>query len=186
MKRYFYIIISIIVLSIMPAMGSPDNEPPPAILKIGENEQISGISSYCWFESGSGSCADMIGTITEKEPLLASSPFTANLRLPLPPQELQINVFRVTADDEIKRVPDGFRFRTWNTEGNYSRLPLERDPDINISLEPGLYVLEASAGWKQKGEVTYSFLIDVQDNSAGVRVKCANSVWSAIVCLLGR
>ena len=137
--------------------------PPPAILTVDGKEQTAGIGSYCWNEIGKGVCADMIGTITAKEPLPVSSPFTAHLRLPLeaPPQELQLNIIRVTDDDEIRTGTDDFR--AWHVKGgNYSRLPLERESDINLSLESGLYVLQVNAGWKEKGSVVYGFLLKVQ------------------------
>ncbi|VVB92507.1 Uncharacterised protein [uncultured archaeon] len=168
MNKYFNIAIAIIVLSILAggAVAIPDTEPPSAVLKIGTNEQISGIGSYCWSESGKSICADMIGIITAKEPLLTSSPFTVHFSLPLqePPQELQLNIVRVTNDDEIKRAPNSSR--AWYAKWNYSKLPLERESDINLSLEPGLYVLNVFARWKEKGDVTYGFLIEVQGTGA--------------------
>lgn len=84
-------------------------KPPPAILKLDGKQQVSGIGSYCWNGLFNSVCADYAGIPTSDEPLPASSPFTVHLSLPLkePPQELQINVFRVTDDDRIKSGLNG-------------------------------------------------------------------------------
>ena len=143
-------------------------KPPPALLKVDGNEQISGIGSYCWNEadkvlgmtmSSTSVCADYEGIHTPVEPLPASSPFTAHLSLPLkePPEELQLNVIRVTDEDEI--IQSFANDRAWHITrtGNYSNLTLERESDINLSLEPGLYVLEVYPRWKEKGSVAMVF-----------------------------
>lgn len=143
-------------------------KPPPAILKLDGKEQVSGIGSYCWNGVFSSLCADYVGPQTPDEPLPAISPFTAHLSLPLEeiPQELHINVFRVTDDDEIELGANGSR--SWHIkeenmqQGNYSTLTPERESDINLSLEPGLYILQVYPIWKEKGSVSYGFLLTVQ------------------------
>ena len=148
-------------------------KPPPAILKLDGKEQISGIGSYCWNEVSSSSCADYNGIPTSDEPLPVSSPFTVHLSLPLkePPRELQINVIRVTDDDKIKSGLNGsfmWQVKGENMqEGNYSNLIPESESDINLSLEPGLFVLEVYPSWKEKGSVSYGFLIEVRANGTG-------------------
>lgn len=142
-------------------------KPPSAILKVDGKEQISGIGSYCWNEAWKSVCADYIGIPTSDEPLPVSSPFTVHLSLPLKelPQELQINVIRVTDDDKIKSSLNGsfiWQVKGENMqEGNYSNLTPESDSDINLSLESGLYVLEVFPRWKEKGSVSYGFLLKV-------------------------
>jgi len=143
-------------------------KPPSAILKVDGKEQISGIGSYCWNEAWKSVCADYIGIPTSDEPLPVSSPFTVHLSLPLnePPQELQINVIRVTDDDKIKSSLNGsfiWQVKGENLqEGNYSNLAPESESDINLSLESGLYLLEVFPRWKEKGSVSYGFLLKVQ------------------------
>jgi len=80
--------------------------------------------------------------------LLTLSPFTAHLILPLQelPEELGFSTTRVTDDDELKKAVNDVR--AWRFEGNgrnWYKLPPEREPDINLSLEPGLYVLNVGA-----------------------------------------
>lgn len=143
-------------------------EPPPAILKIDGKEQISGIGSYCWKGTWKALCVDYAGIPTAQEPLLASSPFTAHLRLAIqePPYELQFNVIQVTEQDELN-----FSARDWRwwrfKEGKRFTRPLERESDIELSLEPGLYVLSIDAWWKEKGSASYGFLVKVQANGMG-------------------
>ncbi|MDJ1423171.1 MAG: hypothetical protein M5U10_14810 [Candidatus Methanoperedens sp.] len=141
-------------------------EPPPAILKIDGKEQISGIGSYCWKGTWNALCVDMIGIPTVQEPLIASSPFTAHLRLPLqePPSELQFNIIQVTEQDELNLSARDWRWwNIWELQGKRLTPPLERESDIELSLEPGLYVLNIEA-WLEKGSVSYGFLVEVQSN----------------------
>ncbi len=96
MKKYFNIVINIVIVILIMGMfaGSAGAvQPPLAVLKIGGNEQTSGIGSYCWEETGKGVCADMIGIITPKEPLPASSHFTAHLCLSF--QEIPKEEYRI-------------------------------------------------------------------------------------------
>jgi hypothetical protein len=173
-KRTKFGILGIIILTlifiviVVYLFPHKDIIPPPASLKINGIEQTSGIGSYCWFETWKGLCADYSGIPTPDEPLPAISPFTVHLSLPLkePPQELEINVIPVTEDDKIKSYQNGSFM--WHPEGekmqegNYSRLAPERESDINLSLEPGLYVLHVRPIWTEKGSVSYGFLLAVQ------------------------
>jgi hypothetical protein len=138
-------------------------KPPSAILKVDGKEQISGIGSYCWNEVSSSVCADYAGIPTIGEPLPANSTFTAHLNLPLkePPQELQLKVVQVTNKDILETDAGNLQF--WrSSDGKYIMLPLESEQDVNLSLEPGLYVLEVFPRWKEKGSVSYGFLLKVQ------------------------
>lgn len=163
----------IAILSLFLLAGSANADPPPAILKINGNEQTSGIGSNCRkVENEAYSiCTDTIGIITPAEPLLTLSPFTAHLILPLQelPEELGFSTTRVTDDDELKETVNDVR--TWRFEwnmGDWYKLPSEREPEINLSLEPGLYVLNVGAKWKDIGSVTYGFLVQVNDPEAEV------------------
>jgi hypothetical protein len=143
-------------------------KPPPAILKIDGKEQISGIGSYCWMGTWKGLCADMIGLPTAQEPLIASSPFSAHLRLPLqePPYELRLNVVRVKDEDELNFSKPGWRW--WKErEEKLFILSLEPEQDIELSLESGLYVLSIGAWWNEKGSASYGFLVEVRANGTG-------------------
>jgi hypothetical protein len=144
------IMAGIAILSLFLLAGSASADPPPAILKINGIEQTSGIGSNCWkVENETYSiCTDTIGIIIPAEPLLTRSPFTAHLTLPLQesPEELGFSTIRVTDDDELKEIVNDVR--TWRFEGNggnWYKLPSEREPDINLSIEPELYVLNVGA-----------------------------------------
>lgn len=153
--------------------GSAGASPPPAILEIDGMEQSAGIGSNCWkVENETYSlCADTIGVITPGKPLLTRSPFTAILRLPFqePPEELEFNTFRVTDDDEVKVASNGVR--AWSFKENalnrYKR-PFESEPEFNLSLLPGLYIINVFAKWKEKGDVSYGFLVQVYEPKAKI------------------
>jgi hypothetical protein len=143
-------------------------EPPPAILEIGGQEQVSGIGSYCWTQpkgegTGVAICADMVGLPTPEEPLLVSIPFTATFRLAPEetPDELLLEVISVTDKDEFEEWPSGWRGWPFK-EGERHSLPLEREPSIELSLEPGLYVLNLMGWWQAWGDASYGFLVEVQ------------------------
>lgn len=140
-------------------------EPPPALLEIGGKEQSAGIGDRCWkVENETFSiCGDTFSIITPANPLLTGSPFKAHLTLPLQetPDELGFSVISVT-DADAQAVND---FRSWSYElqGTEIQVPSGRESDIDLSLEPGLYVFKVFARWEGKGDVTYGFLVKVSE-----------------------
>ncbi|MBW6518837.1 MAG: hypothetical protein K0A89_10095 [ANME-2 cluster archaeon] len=164
----FIIVAGIAIMSLFLVAGIASADPPPSILKINGNEQTSGIGSYCWkVENETYSiCGDTIGIITPAEPLFTMSPFTAHLILPLqePLEELGFSVTRVTDEDELREAVN--ETRAWRLQGKWgdsNMLPLEREPEINLSLEPGLYVLNIFVEWEEIGDVSYGFLVQVNN-----------------------
>ncbi|MFN2220661.1 MAG: hypothetical protein ACK2UA_18775 [Anaerolineae bacterium] len=147
--------------------GTPEVKPPPAILTIGGQEQMSGIGTYCWTGSAEAAavsiCADMVGIPTAEGPLAAGSPFTATFRLEPEetPEELVLTVIPVTAEDEMESWADGSRSWPYRPGETYT-LPLEREPSVELSLEPGLYVLNLQGWWDAWGDASYGFLVEVQ------------------------
>ena len=140
--------------------------PPLAILMVGEAEQIAGQGSYCWRDpKGRPLCMDMIGIATAQEALLTESPFEAHLRVPIeqPLTELLLDVIPVTDEDEFDSNAKGSRW--WRPKGeNQERFPLasERDVIVDLSLEPGLFVLKLSAWVQERGSASYGFLVEVR------------------------
>lgn len=51
---------------------------------------------------------------------------------------------------------------------------IERESDINLSLEPGLYVLSVFLEWKEQGDVLYGFLVQVYDPEAKITNKVSS------------
>jgi Tol biopolymer transport system component len=150
-----------------PEGESPHVEPPPAILEIAGQEQVSGIGTYCWTqptgeETAVSICADMAGIPTAEESLVVGSPFTATFRLAPTdaPYELFLEVTPVTAKDEFEEWPAGWRGWPF-LPGERYRLPLERAPSLELSLEPGLYVLNLAGWWQAWGDASYGFLVEV-------------------------
>ena len=141
-------------------------EPPLATLVIAGKEQIAGLGSYCWrYEDGRPLCTSSIGIPTAQDALPADSPFTARLRLPVerPVTESQLTVYRVTVDDQLDSVARGLRW--WRPKGETREpltLTLEGETTVELSLEPGLYVLSLFARWKGHGDAAYGFLVEVR------------------------
>jgi hypothetical protein len=156
--------------------GSLEVKPPPAVLTIAGQEQFSGIGTHCWTapegtEPSVAICADMIGIPTAEGPLAAVSPFVAAFQLEPEeaPVELVLTVIPVTEEDEMERWSDGSRSWPYQPGETYT-LPLEREPSIELSLEPGLYVLNLQGWWDAWGDASYGFLVEVQSPSSGLVV----------------
>jgi hypothetical protein len=110
----------------------------------------------------------MIGVPTLQEPLQADTPFLARFEFPLPdPSELQLLAVPVSADDELDG-PAG-EYRWWEPKsGEPYPLPIEMTPEMDLSLDAGLYVLRVFARWEGVGDVLYGFLVEVtSDQVAG-------------------
>ena len=150
-----------------PPLESPERpEPPLVTLDIAGNEQIAGLGSYCWrYENGAPFCADWFDIPTAQEALSAESPLIASLRLPVerPVTESQLNVYPVTVDDQVDREARGLRW--WRPKSGAREqftLALESETIVELSLEPGLYVLSLFARWQGYGSASYGFLVEVR------------------------
>jgi len=154
--------------------------PPQALLEIDGNEQSAGIGDSCWKVENETYmvCADTFSINTPAKPLITRSPFTAHLRLPLQesPEELGFSAIRVTDDDEVNEGANDFRAWHYGLQGMEIQVPLERESDINISLEPGLYVFKVFAKWEGKGDVSYGFLVQVYEPQAEVTTQTTDKV----------
>ncbi len=166
-KKILYWILAVLVASVFIFAALNESQlltvkPPPAAIEINGKEQISGVGSFCWNEAWKALCVDMAGFVTAYEPLPAVSPFTVHLRLPLdaPPEELQLSIIRVMEKDELEIDARGFRLWRFQ-EGKSIALSLQREQDIELSLEPGLYVLNVFTRWQEKGDVSFGFLLSV-------------------------
>ena len=134
--------------------------PPSSSLEIGGRQQVSGIGAYCW----RGGCADGPAIRTALVPLSAHAPIEAHLQLPvaLPPDELSLQVLRMTAQDEIQSGQD---WREWNIDKDPEQtmsLLLQPEQDFVVSLAPGVYVLLVFARWDETGDVLYGFSLQVE------------------------
>ena len=140
-------------------------QPSPATLTINDVTQTAGIGSYCWTnDSGTQKamlCADMAGIPTSSEPLIAmDTPFTGRFHLPLdhPPESLYISV--MPAINEINDDQKDVRF--WRPANGWSGgLPLKSEVEYSFQEGPGLYIFELNVRWKEYGDASYGFLVQV-------------------------
>ena len=149
--------------------GDLSGEPPAAILNIGEDEQVSGIGSYCWptEDDGVGLCADTLGIPTSPEPILVESPFTVWFTIPdsAPPDTMVLAITPLEAEDRLETEVGGMYW--WSpdpTDQSYKQLspPYE----IDLDLEPGLFLLNVFAQWEKVGDVSYGFLVEVSPTAS--------------------
>lgn len=143
---------------------SSETEPPPAVLQINEVEQVSGIGTFCWsnLAGGPALCLDKIGIPTPSEPVAVESPFIIRFTNPLPepPDILSLSIIPVSIGDRMSEENDGMYW--WPPRpGEQFDLPLEAPHQIELSLEPGLHVLNIFAQWQELGDASYGFLVEV-------------------------
>jgi hypothetical protein len=141
-------------------------EPPPAALTIDGRRQTSGVGTYCWAPTGPNGtavCADMVGIPTSPEPLPAAATFTAAFELPEldgRPHELSLSAIPVSGREPMPGDIDGWLWWPYET-GEFTSLPLDRQTSAELTLEPGLYVLNLFVRWSPYGDVAYGFLVEV-------------------------
>lgn len=143
--------------------------PAPSYLEVNGKFQTATVGSYCWSYLDENNepvdaCSDSIGISTPIEPLPAETIIMAQFSLPYatPPNRLSLVVFTASSENEIS-LEDGADLRLWSyTEGINRELDLQPRQEVKIELEPGLYVFYVSAGWDDKGEVMYGFLVEVK------------------------
>ena len=143
---------------------SMETEPPAALLRIGEEEQISGIGSYCWTDPNAGIalCIDKVGLPTSPEPIVVDGPVVARFINPLtsPPDFLALSTIPVVPGDKMSLEIDGMHWWPPNPTEQLD-LPLKSPHEIELSLDPGLYVLTIFSRWQEFGDVSYGFLVEV-------------------------
>lgn len=143
---------------------SSETEPPPAVLQINGVDQVSGVGTFCWSDpaGGTGLCLDKIGIPTSSEPVAVESPFIIRFinPLPEPPHILSLSTILVSTEDRMSEELDGMYW--WPPgPGEQFDLPLEAPHQIELSLEPGLHVLNIFSQWQDLGDVSYGFLVEV-------------------------
>lgn len=138
--------------------------PPAARLEIGEQMQIARVGGYCWLRS----CADGGWISTSPTPLTLQSNVHLHLPLAEPPDNLSFSAMLVSPPG-ILQYDSLFEDRAeWTYEKpgretlELDELRLQREQDIQLSLEPGYYVLTVFAAWEDYGDATFAFLIEVQ------------------------
>lgn len=139
-------------------------EPPVAILQIGEDEQVSGIGSYCWNDpaAGVGICNDKIGIPTSPDPIVVESPIIARFINPLstPPDTSTLSVTPVELQDRMSAEIDDKYWWPPNL-ADQSTYQLAPPYEKELSLEPGLYLLNVFVQWQEFGDASYGFLVEV-------------------------
>jgi len=145
--------------------------PPPATLEVDAVTQMASIGSYCWSSGGAISkslCADMAGIPTASDPLvLTEFPVNAkfHFEMELAPNNVTMSVMPAKSGQELVGADSAHRL--WNPgEGWSGSLP----PKVNFEYPfqetefisgDGLYIILISANWKDFGDASYGFLIQI-------------------------
>ncbi len=161
------------------------DEPPAALLRVGDQVQEAGVGSYCWPSAAGDAaiCADKLGIPTSSVPLQVGLTLKAGFELPLAeaPDTVVLTVKQVNAEDEMDLSSGGYRW--WQPGGGEQNLlPLEVQPQIDLALTEGLYVLNLFAQWQGRGDVSYGFLVEAR-LAQGAGIPVAETEVSEIVTL---
>jgi WD40 repeat protein len=142
--------------------------PPPATLEVDGVTQVAGIGSYCWLNGDKSLCADMAGIPTARDPLILTEfPVNAqfHFEMELVPDNVTMSVMPVTPGQELVGADDAHRF--WNPGEGWSgslspkssfEYPFQETEFVSGD---GLYVILISAQWKDFGDASYGFLIQI-------------------------
>lgn len=139
----------------------PDTPVPDAWMYIGQEKQLAGVASFTW----SRDWADIFGVSTPGLPIFTSDrKFTADFVF-APAVGSQTVNFSVAPVDQStgQRTAWGYWYWEWPLESETYSYPNNPRPSLELTLEPGLYVIEASAFGPQ-GDATYGFLVRVVDS----------------------
>ncbi len=145
--------------------------PPPATLEVDGLTQMAGIGSYCWSSGGVISkslCADMAGIPTTRDPLILTEfPINAqfHFEMEFAPDDVTISVMPARLGQELLGADSAHRL--WNpSEGWSGSLPPKSSfeypfQEAEFVNGDGLYVILISASWKDRGDASYGFLIQI-------------------------
>ncbi len=145
--------------------------PPPATLEVDGVTQMAGIGSYCWSSGGVVSkslCADMAGIPTASDPLvLTEFPVNAkfHFEMELVPDNVTMSVMPARSGQELVGADSAHRL--WNPgEGRSGSLSPKSSfeypfQETEFVSGDGLYVILISAHWKNFGDASYGFLIQI-------------------------
>lgn len=134
--------------------------PPARLVAPGLGEQAAGVAEHCWRPLGL--CIEHGGIPTQADPLRLPRAFVARL-LHAPAQQPVVHRLSILRAADLAEVGDWDGLRWWDfafVERDYDLL-LQREQDIQVSREPGLYVLQIYIVWEDLGDVNYGFLVEL-------------------------
>lgn len=142
--------------------------PPPAILQVGQLEQVAALGATCWIQEVQAelpveSCLDSPGIPTPQTFLPVDLQFSGTLRLPLPIVPAGVAVFHtpVSPADILQPPADGLILWPYR-EGHITYLSNQVEQDFQLELSPGLNVLYIDARWEGLGSAGYGFLVEAR------------------------
>ena len=181
--RWIAVLVAIVFVGAAASDGDepPDSVGPPTVVAFDSdsNEVQLGLGSYCW-QSGagqSGLCADMVGHITNVEPLVVAARETVFLssQLVLADAEIGLRAWSVEHDQPLASGPD---WLAWGASDLSKPLAVSVG-DVGVAFEadlaPGLYVVSAFVVVPQ-GDVSYGLLLRIEGAAPGDEVSLAEPV----------
>jgi hypothetical protein len=151
-------------------------EPPDASYVVGRHGWRAGKGSFCWWVIGQ--CREAPDIATGKYWPTVTGPVTMRFRLEpeLQPMRLELSVARISAADRLPDI-DNDPNAYWRRPAETTPVTIarERNPEVALDLQPGLYVLRLLAQWGTDaadptalGWVEYGAAIEVVANDRDV------------------
>lgn len=169
-------IVALLTMAIVGAAAcdgdpSPNSASPPALVasRSDGSEVRLGLGSYCWRSEGEqfALCADMIGRITNVEPLVVAVRETVVLDSPLlPDAEVTLHAWLVESDQRVERGPDWLAWRPSADATSLAASVGVGGVAFDVDLAPGLYVVGAGV-IASPGDVSYGLLLLVEGDASG-------------------
>ncbi len=122
---------------------SEQNEPPEASITVQDKDVSFQQGSYCWSSSGQGVCVDKSGAedlTKDIEPMIVQGNETIRISYEEEPSQLHVRILK-----------DG------NVHAN-----LKDQSEFQTPAEPGIYVYDVFAKWREKGDLAIAFKIKVE------------------------
>jgi hypothetical protein len=129
-------------------------DPPEATLRTaGGRSVVAGVGTRCW----GNVCLDAVGPVTNVDPF----PLTRGEAVTLSfaagsPDERHDTAYRVASDAGSRVLADG---RLWQALGARTQPP---ETTLPPDLAPGSYVWVVQGFWKDKGDVSYGFYVEIR------------------------
>jgi len=143
--------------------GSIFDDVPISTIEHRKVQQESVVGTFCWHsEEGNHFCADTALTSPQEEIEIRSN---SVLTLKMPNQKnlrvIQYSFIPVTTEMQNTKEEYPGRYNWQAGPSEVKELKLKKKLKIRAKLEPGLYVLNISAWWKNYDDANHGFLIKI-------------------------
>ena len=132
--------------------GITGEEPPEAVVKVGNKSYETTLGSYCWDGNGQSICVDTAGPkelLKGREPIKVKSGKKINFVMNYEPKPNEFHVLQISESDEVEVIV--------------------KDNSFTAPLHEGIYYYSYGVWWMDEqeenvsnGDAFYNFVIEVE------------------------